>query len=89
MAAHVMLQAKQGGVDRADKIDAVAVHDGKAWVLGKNFAGHAGVDLSQPPPAMQDTVRQSEVFDQQQAQQREQWLAQEQQLSRDGPSMSR
>ncbi|HJR72872.1 MAG TPA: hypothetical protein VJ806_04460 [Luteimonas sp.] len=87
-AAHVMLQAKQARILAPHDLDSVAVRDGRAFVAGKHLQ-FAHADLSQDPPPMRETVRQSEMLDQQMAQERVQWLAQQQELARSGPSMSR
>ncbi|TKR33901.1 hypothetical protein FCE95_06420 [Luteimonas gilva] len=87
-AAHVMLQAKQAGIVEPRDLDGVEVRNDRAFVAGKHLqAAHA--DLSQDPPPMREIVRQSELLDQQMAQDRAQWLAQQQELARSGPSISR
>lgn len=88
MAAHVMLQARQAGIHNADRLEHVSVHNGQAFVAGRSFAGMTHVDLSQTPPPMEDTVQQSQRLDQQLAMERQQWLAQQQEQARNGPSMS-
>lgn len=87
-AAHVMLQAKQAGIVEPRDLDGVEVRNDRAFVVGKQMqAAHA--DLSQDPPPMRETVRQSELLDQRMEQERAQWLAQQQELARSGPSISR
>jgi hypothetical protein len=88
MAAHVMLQAKQGGITRPDQIGGMGVENGRMVVMGKSGVDWAIVELDARVPAMQETLSQSQNFDQQQFQQHEQWLAQEAQLSQ-GRGMSR
>ena len=88
MAAHVMLQARQAGIRDVDRLEHVSVHDNKVFVSGRNFLGMTSVDLSQTPPPMEDTVQQSQRLDQQLALERQQWLAQQQEQARNGPSMS-
>ncbi|MCL1635402.1 hypothetical protein M2650_12300 [Luteimonas sp. SX5] len=83
MAAHVMLQAKIGGVLRANDIDKIIVRDDRIFVMGTTPGFRTDVYLSQAAPPMQETVQRSEDFDKQQAQQHQQWLAQEQQLSQE------
>jgi hypothetical protein len=69
-------------------LDGIEVRNGRAFVVGKQMqAAHA--DLSQDPPPIRETVRQSEFLDQQIALERVQWLAQQQELARSGPSISR
>jgi len=88
MAAHVMLQARQAGIHDLQRLEHVSVHDNKAFVTGNNFVGMTSVDLSRNAPPMEDTVQQSQQLDQQLALERQQWLAQQQELARSGPSMS-
>jgi len=71
-----------------DRLEHVSVHDNKVFVSGRNFLGMTSVDLSQTPPPMEDTVQQSQRLDQQLALERQQWLAQQQEQARNGPSMS-
>lgn len=88
MAAHVMLQARRSGIREERHLDLVSVRGDTALVAGRNYAGFANVDLSQTPPTMQETVQQSQQFDQQLAFERQQWLAQQQEQARHGPSRS-
>lgn len=66
--ANAMLQAKRNGIPDADRIDKAAVVDGKLWVAGVTPGYQAGVSVNQPAPAMQDTLRETQVFNQQLAQ---------------------
>ena len=86
-AAHLMLQAKRDHILQPSDLSSVGLHNGRAWVTGRLYQA-AHVDLSQDPPPMQDTVRQSAALDQQLAQEHAQWLARQQELARSGPSMS-
>jgi len=52
-AANVTLQAKQAGIDSAEKLQSVSVQDGKAFVMGTTPGYRAAVDLSQAPPLEQ------------------------------------
>ena len=81
MVGHVMLQAKMGGV-RAEQLDKVAIVGDHAFVAGKTPGDHAKVDVSVTPPSMTETVRQSEAFDQQRAQQLSQFRDQQQQINK-------
>ncbi len=83
MAAHVMLQAKIGGVWNVDELDKVIVRDDRVFVMGTTPGFRADVYLSQTPPPMQETTQRLEDFDKQRIQQHEQWMAQEQQQSQD------
>jgi len=53
VAANVTLQAKQAGIDAPDKLQSVAVQDGKAFVMGTTPGNRAAVDLAQAPPLEQ------------------------------------
>ncbi|MCC4605985.1 peptidoglycan-binding protein [Xanthomonas campestris] len=57
-AANVTLQAKQNGIDRADKLQSVTVQDGKAFVMGTTPGFRAAVDLNQPVPPLEHTSAQ-------------------------------
>lgn len=71
--AALMLAAKRNGIADAGSIGPIGAANGKLW-LGKDVPGfHTGVSLSEPPPAMQDTVRETQAFNRQ----RDQQLAQE------------
>lgn len=86
-AAHLMLQAKRDHILQPSDLSSVGLHNGRAWVTGRLYQA-AHVDLSQDPPPMQDTVRQSAALDQQLAQEHAQWLARQQEMARSGPSLS-
>lgn len=89
MVGHVMLQAKMGGV-RAEQLDKVAIVGDHAFVAGKTPGDRAKVDVSVAPPPMTETVRQSEAFDQQRAQQLSQLRDQQPQVNEQntGPKMT-
>lgn len=81
--AATMLAAKQNQIHDADSIKLVAAANGKLWVEAHTPGFHTGVSLSEPPPAMQDTLRETQAVNQQ----REQQLAQEaSQRNPDDPS---
>lgn len=71
--AKAMLEAKRNGIPDADRIDKAAVVDGKLWVAGTIPGFHAGVSVAEQAPAMQDTLRETQSFNQQ----RDERLAQE------------
>ncbi|UOF14966.1 peptidoglycan-binding protein [Lysobacter capsici] len=81
--AALMLAAKRNGIADAGSIGPIGAANGKLW-LGKDVPGfHTGVSLSEPPPALQDTVRETQAFNRQ----RDQQLAQEAaQRGQDDPS---
>lgn len=87
MVAHVLLEAKIGKVRGVGDVEQIMVHNDRVFVMSKTPGFRAAVDLAQAPPPMQDTVQRSDALDAERMQ-RQQWLAQEQQLSRN-PSMSR
>lgn len=75
VAANVTLQAKQAGIDAPEKLQSVAVQDGKAFVMGTTPGNRAAVDLAQAPPLEQtnaqllggnDTQQQRQVQEEQQ-----------------------
>lgn len=56
-AANVTLQAKQAGIDSAEKLQSVTVQDGKAFVMGTTPGYRAAVDLSHAPPVEQTSAQ--------------------------------
>lgn len=81
--AATMLAAKQNEIHDAGSIKLVAAANGKLWVEAHTPGFHTGVSLSEPPPAMQHTLRETQAVNQQ----REQQLAQEaSQRNPDDPS---
>lgn len=56
-AANVTLQAKQAGIDSPEKLQSVAVQDGKAFVMGTTPGFRAAVDLSHAPPVEQTSAQ--------------------------------
>jgi len=71
--AKAMLEAKRNGIVDADRIDKAAVVDGKLWVAGTIPGFHAGVSTQERAPALQDTLCETQAFNQQ----RDERLAQE------------
>lgn len=71
--AALMLAAKRNGIPDAESIGPIGAANGKLWV-GKDIPGfHTGVSLSGTSPALHDTVRETQAFNQQ----RDQPLAQD------------
>ena len=56
-AANVTLQAKQAGIDAPEKLQGVAVQDGKAFVMGTTPGNRVAVDLGQAPPLEQTSAQ--------------------------------
>ena len=57
MAAHITHAASQAGIDGPDKLQGVAVQDGKAFVMGTTPGFRAMVDMREPaPPAEQSSA---------------------------------
>ncbi|MGN7836919.1 peptidoglycan-binding protein [Stenotrophomonas sp. 22385] len=76
-AANVTLQAKQAGIDSPEKLQSVAVQDGKAFVMGTTPGYRAAVDLSQAPPLEQTSAQLlgNNASQQQQVQEEQQKVA--------------
>ena len=55
MAAHITRQAKQAGIDSPEKLQTVAVQDGKAFVMGTTPGFRAMVDMREPAPPAEQT----------------------------------
>lgn len=81
MVGHVMLQAKLGGVLHADKIDMVAVVGDNAFIQGRMPGDRAKVDMSGLAPPLQQSLEQSQSFDQSQVQQLAQFREHQQTLN--------
>lgn len=62
--ANAMLLAKRDGIDTADKLASVAMSGDRLCVMGTTPGFHAAVDVTAQVPAMQETVRQTQIFDQ-------------------------
>ncbi|QWP77435.1 type II toxin-antitoxin system VapC family toxin [Lysobacter sp. K5869] len=77
--AAAMLAAKRNGIADADSLRPVGVANGTLWMDRAVPGFHTGVDLAQPAPSMQDTLRGAQQFDQQQAQKQAQEREVEQQ----------
>ncbi|MFC3654782.1 peptidoglycan-binding protein [Xanthomonas hyacinthi] len=79
VAANVALQAKQNGIDSADKLRSITVQDDKAYVLGTTPGFRAVVDLQQPAPPLEQTNAQllaSQAAQQQNVQEAQQRIVQ-------------
>ncbi len=85
----ITVAAKMGGV-RAGQVEHFHVGENplQAIVSGRVPGDWGRVDLAIPPPSVQETLRQSEIFDRQQAQQVAQFQAQQQDLHTHGQSRS-
>lgn len=68
--AALTLQAKRAGILVA-RIEEAGIHGDNVFAYGRDLGtGTAVVSLSQPAPSMEDTMRQSTLFDEQQEQKR-------------------
>lgn len=90
--AQITVAAKMGGV-KAGQLDGIHVDEQsmQVFVSGKVPGNRCCVDLATPPPTAQETLRRSEAFDQQQAQQLAQFQMQQQSISEQaqaGPRMA-
>ncbi len=85
----ITMAAKMGGV-RAGQVGHFHVGENPLQVVvsGKVPGDWGRVDLAAPPPSAQETLRQSEIFDRQQAQQIAQFQSQQQGLHAHGQSRS-
>ncbi|BAV95803.1 hypothetical protein [Lysobacter enzymogenes] len=66
--AAAMLAAKRNGIADADSLRPAGVVNGTLWMDRAVPGFHTGVNLAQPAPSMQDTLRGAQQFDQEQAQ---------------------
>ncbi|MBT2746631.1 peptidoglycan-binding domain-containing protein [Lysobacter sp. ISL-50] len=66
--AAAMLAAKRNGIADAESIGPVGVANGKLWVGAHTPGFHTGVSTTGPAPSMQDTLRETQSFNQQLAQ---------------------
>lgn len=63
--AAAMLSAKRDKIHDADSIAQVGIANGQLWVGSTTPGFYGAVSLSGPPPAMQDTLRETQSFNQQ------------------------
>jgi hypothetical protein len=91
VVAKAMLETKQGFVSNAGAIDKVEMKGELLLVQGKTFGSRSATDVSEATPAMTETVKQTESFNQQLAidlrLQQEQALAKKQEQDNQGPTM--
>jgi len=81
VVAAAMLSAKRDNIHDAGSIAQVGVANGKLWVGATTPGFYGAASLSEPPPALQDTLRETQAFN------REQQRAQEStQRNPDDPS---
>lgn len=75
--AEIVLQTKAvAGIRDPGQIKDIIVQDERVFVMGRTPGFRTAVDLSTPSPGLQDTLRRSEAFDHQQAQEQAQFQAQ-------------
>lgn len=73
VVAAAMLSAKRDNIHDADSIAQVGVANGRLWVGATTPGFYGAASLSEPQPAMQDTLHETQTFNRQ----REQQLAQD------------
>lgn len=90
MLAHTMLLTKEGGITRPEQIAWIEVMGRDAFVMGNTPGFRAKADLSAQPPTLQETLQQSQAFDQQQEQQLAQFRERQAQINQGhgGPRMA-
>ncbi|QQP96734.1 peptidoglycan-binding domain-containing protein [Lysobacter enzymogenes] len=66
--AEATLAAKRNGIADVGKIGAIGLVQDKLWIGGSTPGYHASVVVSEPAPPMQDTLRETQAFNQQQTQ---------------------
>lgn len=77
--AAAMLAARRNGIPDADTLRPVGVVNGTLWMDRAVPGFHTGVNLAQPAPSMQDSLRGAQQLDQEQTQKQTQERAIEQQ----------
>ncbi|MGO1072976.1 peptidoglycan-binding protein [Lysobacter sp. CA199] len=78
-AAAAMLAAKRNGILDADRIGPVAMVDETLWIERTVPGFHTAVNVAQPAPQLHDTLRDTQQFNHEQAQQQTQARELEQQ----------
>lgn len=68
------------GITDPGRIATIQAHADSVFVTGTTPGYRAKLDLSEPPPPLQQTLQQSHMFDLQQAQERQQEQTRQQQL---------
>jgi hypothetical protein len=80
--AQITLAAKQGGIKAGHVANLhIAESPLRVLVAGTTPGDRAHVDLTAPPPSVQETMKHLEAHSQQNAQQQAQWQRQDQQLN--------
>ena len=67
--AHAMLLAKKDGITDVSMIDKSLMAGDKLWVAGTTPGFRAAADVSAPAPSMQETLQQTQIFNQNREQQ--------------------
>ncbi|MBT2746550.1 MULTISPECIES: peptidoglycan-binding domain-containing protein [unclassified Lysobacter] len=80
--AELMHAAKLGGVDRVDKFKDVVVVGDRAFAYGHVPGFYGNVSLTASAPELEDTLKRTQAFDQQQALEMEQFQQQQEELNR-------
>ncbi|CAD0307302.1 peptidoglycan-binding domain-containing protein [Xanthomonas hortorum] len=88
--AEVLHAVKESGIERADELRKVTVHDDVAFVFGKTPGFHSEVALNTPSPGIDETLRKTETLDQQRAQEMVQFQRQREEIDKNpsGPMMT-
>ncbi|QQQ00939.1 phospholipase effector Tle1 domain-containing protein [Lysobacter enzymogenes] len=69
VVAKAMLEAKRNGIPDVERVGQVGVADGKLWVGSVTPGFHAAVSANGPAPNMQDTLKETQMVNQQRDQQ--------------------
>jgi peptidoglycan hydrolase-like protein with peptidoglycan-binding domain len=69
VVAKAMLEAKRNGIPDMERVGQVGIADGKLWVGSVTPGFHAVVSANGPVPNMQDTLKETQIVNQQRDQQ--------------------
>lgn len=69
VVAKAMLEAKRNGIPDVERVGQVGIADGKLWVGSVTPGFHAAVSANGPAPNMQDTLKETQMVNQQRDQQ--------------------
>ncbi|MEQ7776934.1 zeta toxin family protein [Xanthomonas hortorum] len=88
--AEVLHAVKESGVERADELRKVTIHDDVAFIFGKTPGFHSEVALDTPSPGMTETLQKTEALDQQRVQQMVQFQREREEIDKNptGPVMT-
>ncbi|MEA9556414.1 zeta toxin family protein [Xanthomonas nasturtii] len=86
----VLHAVKESGIERADELRKVTIHQDVAFVFGKTPGFHSEVALNTPSPGINETLQKTETLDQQRVQEMVQFQREREEIDKNptGPVMT-